>query len=319
MIPYTWFVEAQNRIKPFVRNTPVSYDKGLDVLFKWENHQITGSFKARGALNKVLSLTEAERKNGLVAASAGNHGQGVALAGTITGSIATIFLPSTASSVKVKAIRDNEANIQFVTGGYELAETTAQEYASKNSMAWISPYNDGQVISGQATIALELIEQVDFADYRSIVIPVGGGGLAAGIGLVMREKYPHIKVIGVQSYASAFFHSLFYCQTQEGVIESSSVADGLEGRVEDNAITIPILQRVLDDIILVTEEEIEEAIRWAWTINHEIVEGSAAVTLAARLNGKIKALPAILILTGGNIDQVVFNRITVDFIHDDQN
>jgi threonine dehydratase len=312
MITYSWFVEAQNRIKPFIRNTPVSFDKGLDVLYKWENHQITGSFKARGALNKVLSLTEAERKNGLVAASAGNHGQGVALAGAITGSKATIFLPKNASTVKIQAIREKEAAIQFVAGGYELAETTAQEYARKNSMEWISPYNDGQVISGQATIALELMEQVDLADYQSIIIPVGGGGLAAGMGLVLSEKHPHIKVIGVQSYASAFFHNLFYYQTQEGVVESSSVADGLEGRVEDNAITIPILQRVLDDIILVTEEEIEEAIRWVWTKNHEIIEGSAAVTLAARLNGKIKPLPSLLILSGGNIDQDVHNRITAD-------
>lgn len=312
MIPYSWFVEAQNRIKPFIRNTPVSFDKGLDVLYKWENHQITGSFKARGALNKVLSLTEAERKNGLVAASAGNHGQGVALAGAITGSKATIFLPENASTVKIQAIREKEAAIQFGAGGYELAETTAQEYARKNSMEWISPYNDGQVISSQATIALELMEQVDLADYQSIIIPVGGGGLAAGMGLVLSEKYPHIKVIGVQSYASAFFHNLFYYQTQEGVVESSSVADGLEGRVEDNAITIPILQRVLDDIILVTEEEIEEAIRWVWTKNHEIIEGSAAVTLAARLNGKIKPLPSLLILSGGNLDQDVHNRITAD-------
>lgn len=317
MIPFEWFLAAQHRISPYVKNTPVSFNAGLDVLFKWENQQITGSFKTRGALNKVLSLTDAERKNGLVAASAGNHGQGVALAGEITGCGSTIFLPRNASQLKVKAIQVRNAHIQFVDGGYELAEISAQLYAKEHSMEWVSPYNDGQVISGQATIALELIDQLDLKEIQSIVIPVGGGGLAAGIGLVIREKYPHIKVIGVQSEASAYFHHLFYYKTQNGVMELPSLADGLEGRVEDNAITIPIIQRVLDEIILVNEQEIGGAIQWVWNNYRAIIEGSAAVTLAARLNGKISTLPAILIISGGNIDQEVHDRITADVINDE--
>ena len=215
-------------------------------------------------LNKVLSLNEWERSRGLAAVSAGNHGQGVALAGSIVHSHSVIFLPRSASAIKVEAIRKAGAQIEFVEGGYELAERIAQEYAAQNSMVWISPYNDGQVICGQGTIALELLEQIDFSRYKSIVVPVGGGGLIAGIGSVIKEDHPEVKVIGVQSTASPYFHSLYYRNTQEDVLELPSLADGLEGRVEDNSITIPIVKQVVDEIILVSEEEIGAAIRWSW-------------------------------------------------------
>lgn len=301
MIPQSWFVEAQNRINPFIKISPVTQDVNLGIAIKWENHQVTGSFKARGALNKVLSLNDWERDRGLVAASAGNHGQGVALAASIKQTRAVIFLPRSASAIKVEAIRKAGAQIEFVDGGYELAERTAQEFASKNSMIWISPYNDGQVICGQGTIALELMDQIDLAEYKSIVVPIGGGGLIAGIGLVIKENYPGIKIIGVQSTASSYFHGLYYRNTQTDVVELPSLADGLEGRVEDASITMPMVKQVVDEIVLVSEAEIGEAIRWSWKNYGEVIEGSAAVTLAARLNGKITPLPAVLIISGGNI------------------
>jgi threonine dehydratase len=301
MIPHIWFIEAQNRIRPYIKITPITRDENLDVAIKWENHQVTGSFKARGALNKVLSLNARERSQGLVAASAGNHGQGVALAASIVQTRSVVFLPRSASAIKVEAIRKAGARMEFVEGGYELAERTAREYAVKNSMIWISPYNDGQVICGQGTIALELMDQIDIAKYKSIVVPIGGGGLIAGIGLVIKEIFPDIKIIGVQSTASSYFHGLYYRNTQEDVVELPGLADGLEGRVEDDSVTIPIVRQVVDEIALVSEAEIREAIRWSWKNYNEVIEGSAAVTLAARLNGKIKPLPAVLIISGGNI------------------
>lgn len=301
MIPYPWFTEAQKRISPYINVTPVTQDADLDISYKWENHQVTGSFKARGALNKVLSLNEWERNKGLAAVSAGNHGQGVALAAGITHSKSVIFLPRSASAIKVEAIRKAGAQIKFVDGDYGSAERTAQTYAAENLMVWISPYNDVQVICGQGTIGFELMEQIDFSKTKSVVVPIGGGGLIAGIGLVVKHSHPDIKIIGVQSTASSYFHRLYYRNTQEGIQEFPGLADGLEGRVEDNSITIPIVKQVVDEIVLVSEEEISQAIRWSWLKNHEVIEGSAAVTLAARLNGKINPLPAVLIISGGNI------------------
>lgn len=309
MIPLSWFHDAQNRIRPHIKITPITIDEKLGDAIKWENHQVTGSFKARGALNKVLSLETWERERGLVAASAGNHGQGVALAGSITGSRALIFLPCNASQVKVEAIRKLGARIEFVDGSYELAERSAQDHAENHGMEWISPYNDGQVICGQGTIGLELLEQTDLSKFKSIVVPVGGGGLIAGIGIVIKENFPQIKLIGAQSVSSAFFHGLYYRNSQDNIIEYPSLADGLEGRVEEGSITIPIIKSIVDEIILVTEAEITSAIRYAWNAFHEVIEGSAAVALAARLNGKINPSPALIIISGGNIHPELHNKI----------
>lgn len=310
MIPDEWILQAAERIAPHIRRTPVTHDPGLDVTFKWENRQVTGSFKARGALNKVLSLQDWERSPGLVAASAGNHGQGVALAGKITGAQVVIFLPSNAAKIKVDAIKKIGAEIKMVAGGYEAAEAAAFEYARGHSMAWISPYNDIQVICGQGTIGLELCEQVDLSRIRQVVVPVGGGGLISGVGQSLRGKYPSIKLIGVQSEASAYFYAIKKTGTQEHVVEFDSLADGLEGRVEENAITIPIVKSMVDDILLVTESEIRMAIQYAWQKYGEVIEGSAAVVLAARLSGKLKALPAVMIISGGNINPELHRQIS---------
>jgi threonine dehydratase len=308
MIPYDWLEEAERRIRPYIRTTPLQYDQGKDLYLKWENRQVTGSFKVRGALNKVLNLVEWERERGLVAASAGNHGQGVALAGRMVASPVRIFVPENAVPAKVEAIRAQGAEVYLIPGGYGEAERTALAYATANQATWISPYNDGQVIAGQGTLGLEILEQLPRLERSTWIVPVSGGGLIAGIGSAIKLKSAHPNasrktpnLVGVQSEASAFMHALYHHGSQQGIEEFPSIADGLAGPVEPGSVTIPLANKLLDDLILVTESEIREAIRHAWFEYGERIEGSGAVALAAVISGKISTRPAVLIQSGGNI------------------
>lgn len=301
MIPLEWIRQAAARISPYTRITPMTRDSELDCYLKWDNHQVTGSFKARGALNKVLGLQSWECERGLVAASAGNHGQGVALAGRIMGVPVTIFASEHAVESKIAAMQLLGAEVHLVPGGYGEAELAGLEYARSNQALWISPYNDGQVIAGQGTLALEVLGSLpDDRDYTWIV-PVGGGGLISGIGAALASLAPSHRVIGVQSEASAFMHALLKRGSQEGVLDLPSLADGLSGPVETGAVTIPLVRQYVHDIVLVTELEIKDAIARTWQRYHECIEGSAAVSLAAIFSGKISTFPAVVVITGGNI------------------
>ncbi len=307
--PYHWIEQAAERIAPHIRHTPLSHDPDLNIYLKWENQQVTGSFKVRGALNKVISLQPWERERGLVTASAGNHGQGVTLAGNLFGAPVIVFTSDHAVPDKIKAMRTLGAQVIQVPGGYAQAEAAGIAYAQQSGLTWISPYNDGQVIAGQGTLALELLQ--DMADKSPIiwVIPAGGGGLVCGIGAALSTQAHRPHLIAVQSEASPFMHAIYHQGSQEGVIELDSLADGLAGPVEAGSVTIPMLQHYADDFLLVSEEEIAEAIAYAWRNYHERIEGSAAVSLAAILSGKISERPTVVIFTGGNIQPEVHARI----------
>jgi threonine dehydratase len=314
MIPYQWFIEARVRILPHVIVTPITYDEEFDLYIKWENKQLTGSFKARGAFNKVLSLKKWERDAGLLAASAGNHGQGVALAGQIVDAPVKIFVPENAPSVKIHAIKSLGAEVVIVPGGYEDAENAALSEASQSSFTWISPYNDGHIVAGQGTIALEVIEQLKKITTRKMdnfvwLVPTSGGGLLAGISTAIDHIAPESTVIGVQSETSPFMHAIFHHGTQDNIIELPTIADGLAGPVEVGSITIPIVRNHVDDILLVNEDEIAEAIAYTWHKYGEMIEGAGAVVIAAVLSGKIKQHPIIVVVSGGNIQNEVFENI----------
>jgi threonine dehydratase len=309
MIPYEWLEQARERIAPFIHRTPVTYDSQNDLYLKWENHQVTGSFKARGALNKILSLPDWELELGIVTASAGNHGQGVALAGRMKQASVKVFVSEHALPNKIQAMRDLGAEINFVLGGYAEAESAGIAYAKATGATWVSPYNDGMVIAGQGTIALEALSDLPASTSTTWLIPAGGGGLVSGIGSVFQELRPRPRLVAVQSEASPFLHAIYHQGTQEGVVELPSLADGLAGPVEDGSVTIPMVMNVVDDIILVTEDEIRRAIKYAWNIYRERIEGSAAVTLAAVLSGRVPNRPAVVILTGGNINPADLEEI----------
>jgi threonine dehydratase len=315
MIPYVWIDEAQERIAPHIHNTPLSYDKSLDLYIKWENHQVTRSFKARGALNKVLSLQPWERDRGLVAASAGNHGQGVALAGKLVTAPVTIFVSEHAIPAKIEAMRALGATTKLIPGGYGEAEQAGLEYAASHDVTWVSPYNDAQVIAGQATLGMETLGQLAPLAHSTWIVPAGGGGLISGIGAAIKTDSPVSSrhgerlLIGVQSEASAFLHAIYHSGTQEGIVETPSLADGLAGPVEPDSVTIPLVRSYVDDFVLVSEEQIESAVRFAWNQYNERIEGAAAVALAAAISGKIPSRPAVIVISGGNIQPETHDQI----------
>ncbi len=309
MIPQNLLEDAAERIFPYIRRTPLTYIPQEDLYVKWENHQITGSFKVRGAFNKILCLSEAERRLGLVTASAGNHGQGVALAGKQVGAKVTVFASEHAVPAKIDAMRALEAQVELVQGGYGEAEKTGLEYARKSGATWVSPYNDIQVIAGQGTLGIEINHGLPALRESTWVIPAGGGGLVSGIGAALQDFLPRPRLVAVQSEASPFLYSLYKHNTQEGVEELESLADGLAGPVEEGSLTIPLVQQVVDDFILVTEKEIARSIAYCWRQYEEKIEGSAAAALAAVLYKKVKSRPAVVLISGGNIQPDLHARI----------
>jgi threonine dehydratase len=325
MIPYSWLEEAAERIAPYIQTTPLTYDPNNDIYLKWENHQRTGSFKLRGALNKVLTLQDWERERGLVAASAGNHGQGLALAGSLVGAPVTIFASEHAAPNKVQAMRDLGADVRLVPGGYGEAEAAGLAFAAQSGLTWVSPYNDGQVIAGQGTLGLELLNELPRLPASTWVVPVGGGGLISGIGAavyagatilessgVRPRPVENIRLVGVQSDASPFAHAHFHRGTDSGVEELPSLADGLAGPIETSSVTIPLMRRCLHDFVLVSEEHIRQAVVHSWQRYQEVLEGSAAAALAAVLSGVITDRPAVVVLSGGNIKPDTLQALVQD-------
>ncbi len=309
LVPVQWIHQAAERIAPHIHHTPLSYDPDIDVYFKWENQQITGSFKLRGALNKVLTLEDWERRRGLVTASAGNHGQGVAVAAKLCGAGVIVFTSDHAVPNKIQAMQRLGAEIQQVNGGYAQAEAAGIAFAQKHGMTWISPYNDGQIIAGQGTIALELMQDLANIPDQNWFVPAGGGGLVSGIGAAISTlEHPH-RLVAVQSEASPFLHAIFHKGTQYDVVELDSLADGLAGPVETGSVTIPMVNAYVDDFCLVSETDIAEAIAYAWRHYQQRIEGSGAVSLAAILTGRVLHRPAVAIITGGNIQPEVHAQI----------
>lgn len=301
MIPKEWFKKAASDIKPFIVNTPVTYDGSYSMFLKWESAQVTGSFKVRGALNKIINLQNWERNKGLITASAGNHGQGLAYAGQLFQAKTTIFVSISASTYKIQKMMDYGASIHKIAGGYANAERAGKMYSETTGGTWVSPYNDGHVIAGQGTLAAEITAEIPHADKAVWVVPVGGGGLISGIVSFLASYQYDPRIIGVQAAASPYFYSLFKYGHQKNIDEQVTLADGLAGEIEGDSVTIPIVCKCVDDIVLVSEAEIVEAMTYAWEYIGEPIEPSGAVGLAAVLSGKISHKPRIVIISGGNI------------------
>jgi threonine dehydratase len=281
--------EAQERLAGIARVTPVygsetlSKLAGRDVCLKAENLQRTGSFKVRGAVNKIATLSKGERRPGVVAASAGNHGQAVAWAAREAGIKATVFMPQDAPMAKVEPTKNYGAKAELRGANFEEALAAAGQYVESTGATFVHPYEDERVIAGQGTIGLEIADQVP--DVETVVIPVGGGGLASGIALALRAVKPGLRIVGVQAGLEGF--------TLADGIAVKSVGE-LTGRIlEDN----------LDDMISVSDEEICRAIVLLLERSKLVVEGAGAVGVAALLSGKAGGEGrALALLSGGNID-----------------
>jgi threonine dehydratase len=281
--------EARRRLDGVARVTPVygsetfSRRSGREVLLKAENLQRTGAFKVRGAVNKLATLSDAERVAGVVAASAGNHGQAVAWAARNAGVHARIYVPQDAPMAKVEACRNYGAETVMEGVHFEDALAAAQHYVEESGATFVHPFEDPVVIAGQGTIGLELAEQVPEA--RTVVIPVGGGGLASGIGLALRALKPDVRLIGVQAGKSGY-----------------TIADGIFVK-HPGELTMPMLEQLLDDMVHVSDEEISQAIVLLLERSKLVVEGAGAVGVAALLADKVAGEgPIVAVLSGGNID-----------------
>jgi threonine dehydratase len=304
-------IAAARRLKGRVVHTPLelsealSSESGTRAYVKLENLQRTGSFKIRGALNRLLTLPEPERARGIVAASAGNHALGVAEAARLVGARATLIVPESGSPAKIAALRRYPPeHVELLVQGadYDAAEALAIALARESNRRFVSAYNDPQVMAGQGTIGVEILE--DLPDVEAVLVPVGGGGLIAGIGLWARTINPRIRVIGLQSTASPQMYAAFKAGHLITVPVLDSLADGLAGNIEPGSPMYDLARQYVDEIVLVEESEIAEAMAWYMEQHHLIVEGSGAVVLAALLHKRIDGLngkKVAAVLTGRNV------------------
>ena len=281
--------EARSRLAGIAAVTPVypsetlSRLSGREVRLKAENLQRTGAFKIRGAVNKLTTLSAAEREAGVVAASAGNHGQAVAWAARELGIHARIYVPLDAPMAKIEACRNYGAETEMSGTYFEDALTAAFADAEETGATFIHPYEDALVIAGQGTIGLELVEQAP--EMSTVLIPIGGGGLSLGIAIALREVRPDVRLVGIRAGADGY-----------------TIADGIFVKVPSD-FTMPLLEELLDDIVDVTDDEISEAIVLLLERMKLVVEGAGAVGVAALLGGKAGGEgPAVAVLSGGNID-----------------
>lgn len=287
---------------PFERTATLSKWTGKQVYLKLENLQMTGSFKERGALNRLLQLRPEERSQGVITASAGNHAQGVAYHATRLGIAATIVMPEATPLIKVQSTRELGGNVVLHGANYDEAYQRACDLQKEQNLVFVHPFNDPAVIAGQGTIGLEMQQQVP--DIEAVVIPVGGGGLISGIAVAMKESNPKIVIIGVETETFPSMHDSLKAgkivQIRGG---HHTIADGIATKqVGDN--TFPIVRKYVDEVVTVSEEEIANAILILIEREKSVVEGAGATTLAALVNGKFqtKAQKIGLVLSGGNID-----------------
>jgi len=304
--------DAFSRIKAHTVRTPLTamhIERGKELLLKLENHQHTGSFKARGSLNKILKLAESGEEKPVITASTGNHALGVARALNITGMHGTIVLPQNATPYKLDKLAEYPVELLKIVGSSLDAELFAKQRAEETGLVWVSPYNDVDIVGGQGTIGIELLDQCPDVDV--VFVTVGGGGLVSGIGSVLKEANPNIYIVGCQPENSPEMKLSVEAGRIVDFPDTPTLSDGSAGGIEPGAITFPLCQEVVDQFCLISEDEIEKAIRLVFQRTGEKIEGAAGVAVAAAC----KILPGsnfmkpVAIICGGNIESDLFESI----------
>ncbi len=311
-------LSAENRIRSHIRETPLEYSfplsniLGINVYLKLENLQFTGSFKVRGALNKIMSLTKDDRSRGVITASTGNHGMGVAYALKALGEKGIVCLPEIASKQKIEMLKNYGMEIIFFGSECAQTEIHARNISQKKNTVYISPYNDPQIIGGQGTIGLELKRQLDQVD--AVFIAVGGGGLISGIAGCLKESGQNTRIIGCSPENSPNMHE----SVQAGkIVESQdlpTLSDGTAGGMEPDAITFALCQKYVDDWLLISEDEIKNAMKMIFEQHRLVIEGSAGVAVAGLIQSKekldlSKEANVVIVICGGNVDINKFKEI----------
>lgn len=304
--------KASHVLKEVIRKTDLirapKINPDCEVYLKTENLQVTGSFKVRGAYFRISQLTEEERAKGVIACSAGNHAQGVALAATKAGIKSLICLPDSAPISKVEATKGYGAEVCLVPGVYDDAYQKALELRDEKGYTFIHPFNDDDVIAGQGTIGLELIEQLP--DIDAVVVPVGGGGLISGVAFAIKSLNPNIKVYGVQAAGAPSMVNSLHDGKIERLDKVATLADGIAVK-EPGSNTFEICSKYVDDVVTVTEDEISCAILSLIEQQKLIAEGAGAVSVAAVMFNKVpvKGKKVVCLVSGGNIDVTILNKV----------
>jgi len=308
-------LDARRNLSGLIRRTPLQYSfllsqrVGSDIYLKLENLQRTGAFKVRGAINKMVSLSAEERAKGVVAASSGNFALGVGYAAQALGGLPTsIFVPVNTPLSKVNKLKEFDVEILLRGESYEEAYDVSKEFQREHDLTYVHPYDDPLVIAGQGTIGLEIME--DLPEAEAIIVPIGGGGLIAGIAVAAKAVNPKIKIIGVQPEASpAAYLSLKEGRCYERYEAGPTICEGLAGGF--GIVPFQIARDLIDEVVIVSEEEIYKAIYTLLDLTQLVVEGSGAVGIAALLSGKAKleGKKVVIVLSGRNIDVDVLFRI----------
>jgi len=305
---------AHGRLRGAIYETPCPHSQTLSELsgstvhVKLENLQMTGSFKERGAANLLLQLDDAERRRGVVAASAGNHGLAVAFHAARLGIPATIVMPTYAPLIKVSSARRYGAEVILHGANYDEAYERAREVEQASAAVFVHPFDDARVVAGQGTLGLELLAQVE--GLEAVVVPVGGGGLIAGVALAVKARRPSVRVIGVEAAAMPSMQQALQARQRVRVPPAPTIADGIAVR-RVGEVTFDLAQRLVDEVVTVNEEELANAILLLLEIEKTVVEGAGAAPLAALLNRPLglAGRRVALVLSGGNIDVTMVSRI----------
>ncbi|WP_104668092.1 hydroxyectoine utilization dehydratase EutB [Ensifer adhaerens] len=303
-------IEGRIVSTPFAQSVALSEHCGVPVGLKLEHHQTTGSFKLRGATNAVLSLTSEERARGVVASSTGNHGRALAHAAKAEGSVATICMSCLVPDNKVSEIRRLGASVRIVGKSQDEAQVEVDRLVAEDGLVMVPPFDNRAVVAGQGTLGLEIVEAMP--DVATVLVPLSGGGLAAGVAAAVKERSPRIRVVGLTMDRGAAMKESLDAGRPTQVEEVASLADSLGGGIGlDNAVTFEMCRALLDDVILLSETEIAAGMRHAYAKEREVIEGAGAVGIAALLSGRVGRMegPVAVILSGRNVDMDLHRRV----------
>jgi threonine dehydratase len=308
--------EAYDRIKADIRRTPVEYSEplsretGAKVYVKWECDQTTGSFKLRGALNKLRTLSPEDRAKGVVSASTGNHGLAISHATRLEGVGLKLFLPETVAEVKKRRIEEMGVDVEVRGASCDKAEAIARDFAARTGRVFVSPYNDWDIVFGAGTAGLELA--ADLARFDDVLVPVGGGGLIAGIAGGLKALRPGVRIVGAEPETSAFMAASIAAGRLVEIEEGDTIADAVAGGIEPGAITFPLCRDLVDGIEVVPEALIARGMALVHQHHGRMIEGAGALPLAALLRAPAEwaGRTVVAVVSGGNIAPERFRKIT---------
>lgn len=307
-------LKNHDRLTPMIKSYYLTAQSGGEIFLKLENMQLTGSFKFRGAFNKIAHLGDAEKAKGVIACSAGNHAQGVALSCHLLGIKSKIVMPVTAPKVKVEATQGYGAEVILHGANFDEAKAKCEEISRTTGETYIPPYDDRYVMAGQGTIGLEILDAL--WDVDTVIVPIGGGGLISGVAVAMKAFNPRINIIGVQAENVHGMQASFEAGMITSHREGATLADGCAVKTPGN-LTFEVVKELVDDIILVSEEEIELAMKDLIQRTKIVVEGAGALATAALLSGKaekyVKGKKTVIIVSGGNVDLTRISDVVAHF------